>query len=243
MKKLTLLVLSAAVSIMVSGQVYPPFLLEETQITPPSFPHHEVLVHGQTASSIDEYLSIHVQYPPESNIRYLAGTEVVQFQVSATGELTSFKVINSVSPEIDLEVIRVLETTSGNWTPGVLNGKPSALSQEVSMVFKPHTSYDLAGKARDYQDRGNKLMFLQDDPERALKYYNKAVKLLPYEESILCVRCLCRYELGDDEGAREDLERILALNPEMKERYVTASPADFFTYLKYDVEQDYLSKY
>lgn len=244
MKKFALFILSATISIMVSGQVVPPFLLEEAQITlptAPGFPDQEILVQGQIATSIEDYLSFHVQFPLEPSQRNLAGTEVVEFEVSESGELSSFRVINSVSEEIDREVIRVLETTSGNWTPGLVNGIPSPQTSQVTMVFKPHRGYDLIGNAREYQDRGNRQMFLRNDPERALKYYNQAVKLLPFEESILSARCLCRYELGDDDGAREDLDRIMALNPVLKDQLMKDSYNEFLTQLRRSVENDYMS--
>lgn len=67
-------------------------------------------------------------------------------------------------------------------------------------------------------------------------------KIKRYEKPAITrsVRCLCRYELGDDEGAREDLERMLVLNPEMKEHFVAETPGGFFTHLRNDIEQEYL---
>ena len=210
-------------------------------ITPPIFPATEVVVHGQEAASINEYLFQHVEYPLATAQKHYMGTEVVRFKVSAEGELSSYEVINSVSPEIDEEVIRILATTSGNWIPGTINGIPSAQTREVSMVFKPHPKYDLVRDAREYQDKGNRMMFIKDHPGRAIKYYNRAVKLLPYEESILAARCLCRYEMGDQKGALEDLDRIIALNPEIKERFKNASQDEYFSRLKTEVEQDFIS--
>ena len=51
---------------------------------------------------------------------------------------------------------------------------------------------------------------VKKNPKKALKYFNKAIRLLPKEESILAARSLCRYELGDEKGAIEDYNRIIA---------------------------------
>lgn len=211
-------------------------------ITPPIFPAKALVVHGQDAASINEYLMQHVEFPLASAQKQTMGTEVIRFKVSAEGELSSYEVINSVSPEIDEEVIRILETTSGNWIPGTIDGIPSSQIREVSLVFKPHPRYDLVGEAREYQDKGNRMMFIKDDPSRAIKFYNRAVKLLPYEESILAARALCRYEMGDETGAMKDVDRIMALNPEIRDRFRYTSNDEYFSMLKKEVEQDILLK-
>lgn len=215
--------------------------LREMQITPPKFPAKMIMVHGQVASSIDEYLTFHVQYPGGSAHKNLLGTEVVRFEVSGTGTLSSFEVINSVSREIDEEVIRVLETTSGNWIPGTIDGAPSSQIREVSLVFKPSEAYDLVAHAREYQDKGNRLMFLKKDPKRALRFYNQAIMLLPSEESILAARCCCKCELGDEQGALQDLERILALNPDGRDHFSEENSDEYFAELRREVEQAYLA--
>jgi TonB family protein len=215
--------------------------LRELQSTPPKFPAKEIMVHGQVALSINEYLMNHVLYPAGSAHKRLLGTEVVQFEVSETGTLSSFKVINSISREIDQEVIRVLETTSGNWIPGTKDGLPSSQIREVSLVFKPNEKYDLVAHAREFQDKGNRMMFLKKDPKRALKFYNQAIMLLPSEESILAARCCCKCELGDEQGALRDLERILALNPNAREQFNEDKSDEYFAELRKEVEQAYLA--
>lgn len=214
MKTNVISILAAAISVFTFSEVQAQLLLEEMKIIPPVFPDREVVVEGETCASIDQYLINGVEYTLLPGRNHLAGTEVIRFEVSVRGELTSFQVINSISPEIDAEVIRVLRTTSGKWIPGNIDGKPFTMTREISLVFKPFSAYDLVGNARVLQGKGNKLMFLKNNSKRALRYYDRAVKLLPYEECILAARCLCKYELGDEKGYQEDLERMMALNPD-----------------------------
>lgn len=243
MKTKEISILIVFISLIIFGQVQAQIVLDETEITPPKFPDQQFMVQDQIASSIDDYLNKYVKYPIESAKKHLSGTEVIRFEVSPRGELTSFHIINSVSPEIDREVIRVLETTSGHWIPGTVNGTPESMPREVSLAFLSHPGYDLISNARQLQDRGNKLLFVRRKPKSALKFYNQAATLLPFHESILAARSLCRYELGDKEGALMDLERIMALNPEFMERMVRGSYEEYFAQLRDEAELNYLTKH
>ena len=95
--------------------------------------------------------------------------------------------------------------------PGLIKGEAAAMEKEVSLVFKPHPDYDLVGEAKTYAEKGSKILLIKKNPERALKYFNEAVKLLPNEVSILVARSRCKFDLGDESGAREDYRRINTL--------------------------------
>jgi len=139
------------------------------------------------------------------------GTVVVEFVVTDNGELKDYRVINSVSDELDQEVIQALEGTRGMWIPGLINGYPAPMKKLVSLVFTPDNGSDLVQAAKEYFNQGNELLYTKENPKRALKYFNEAVRLLPYEKDLLGVRSLCKYRLGDKQGAREDWERIIDL--------------------------------
>jgi len=120
-------------------------------------------------------------------------------------------VINSVSEFVDMEIIRILEITSGMWIPGTVNGEPVAMEKEISVVFKISEKSDFMAKAKHYLKFGNKLLFVHNRPEKALKYFDKSITLLPNEETLLAVRGLCNYEIGDNEGAKSDWNRLKML--------------------------------
>jgi hypothetical protein len=44
-----------------------------------------------------------------------------------------------------------------------------------------------------------------------VKNYSLALNYLPYDKSLLLMRGVCRYELGDKEGAKEDWNRMASL--------------------------------
>ncbi|HSO87718.1 MAG TPA: energy transducer TonB [Draconibacterium sp.] len=174
--------------------------LTAIEVTPPSFK-------SEVPKSISDFLQKNVEYPPEASVWKHQGTEVVQFVITPEGKLTDFTVINSVSPDIDKEVIRVLELTSGSWMPGTINGEPASMETEVSMVFMLNPKDDFVEIAKCNMKKGNELLFVKDNPKRALKYFDWAMNYLPHNETIHAIRGLCKYRLGDENGAESDWQR------------------------------------
>jgi TonB family protein len=167
--------------------------------------------------SLNDYLSDRIAFPEQSlKRRKVEGTEVIQFDVTPEGKLTRFKVINSVSPEIDEHVISVLKNTSGFWTPGAINGEPATMTHEISVAFKQmeHEGIrpkDFSRQAIIHFEKGTQQLLIRQNPKRALKHFNKGLNYQPYEKRLLYMRGLCLKELGDEEGARRDWERMETL--------------------------------
>jgi len=190
--------------------------IKGVKVTPPRFAGIEksvlALQKGQF-ESITDYMARKVEYPQKSAESFEQGTVIVQFTVSATGEMSDLKVVNSVSREIDEEVIRVLKTTEGMWIPGINNETPVAMDNEVSVVFKiageKYCDFDYLG--RKYFSKGSEMLNVNHNPKKALTYYDKGIVLLPKDVSLLLMRGLARYEVGNKVGAFQDWNRIKAL--------------------------------
>jgi tetratricopeptide (TPR) repeat protein len=194
--------------------------LQEIKVTAPQF-------RSDLFQNINDFLLSGIEYPVESLKAGDEGTEVIQFVVTPKGNVTDILVINSVSEIIDLEVKRILEITSGMWIPGAVNGEMVAMEKEVSVVFKiPHKS-DFAAKTKGYLEHGNNLLFVHNRPEKALKYFDKGVTLLPNEETLLAVRGLCKYEIGDNEGAKLDWNRLKILADKNTAKSLIESPVNY----------------
>lgn len=194
--------------------------LEGVNVYPPVFQGAEQLriaLQEEEATSLNNYMKTHIVYPEESKKWLKEGTEVVAFTINEKGEVADFQVINSVSPEIDEEVIRVLKTTSRMWNPGLNNGKPISMEKEVSVVFNISTDQAIADQfdfdfvAKRYFKKGNKKLFFKQDTKAALKNFDKAICYMPNDKCLLISRGMCRYELGDTEGACTDFNRIKTL--------------------------------
>jgi tetratricopeptide (TPR) repeat protein len=175
--------------------------LQEIKVTPPQF-------RSDLFQNINDFLLSGIEYPVESIKTGNEGTEVIQFVITPMGNITDIRVINSISEIIDLEMIRILEITAGMWIPGTANGEPVAMEKEISVVFKISEKSDFVAKAKSNLELGNKMLFENKNPEKALKYFDKGISLLPNEETLLAVRGLCKYEMGDIEGAKNDWNRL-----------------------------------
>lgn len=186
--------------------------LGEVNVTPPKFLGVEIEKPVTILGSLDAYLRDNLRYPDQAAKWSQEGTEVVQFVITPTGKVTDFTVINSVSPEIDREVIRVLQTTSGKWMPGSNNDKPVAMENEVSITFAVEGSTtDFLKTGELYFRKGSTLFLVKDKPKRAIQNYDKGLVFLPKDKSLLLMRGLARYDLGDKDGACRDWNRIKAL--------------------------------
>lgn len=185
--------------------------LPESTIFAPEF---SVKFQKEGHGYLKDYLLSHIVYPENSLQWDEKGTEVIQFLVTPTGEVTDFKIINSISPDIDREVERALLSTSGMWRPSFDNGKPIAREREISLVFAPgelNPTKKFIKEAREYVALGNKQFFFKKNSKNALYYYNRAARYVPTDKSLLVTRGMCKYQLGDKTGACRDWNRIKSL--------------------------------
>ena len=168
-------------------------------------------------SVLNNYLHNNIKYPESAVDCCLQGTELVQFTVLPNGDLANIKVVNSVCPEIDEEVIRVLNSTSGMWTTATQTGIPVEMKKEILIAFHLegfHLGTDdeyFMKKAKNWYLRGNRAIFEHNNPEKALKCYNNAVKYKPLDVSLLFSRGMVKFELDDAEGAKNDWNRMKSL--------------------------------
>ena len=191
-------------------------MMNEITCTPPKFTGINgaiPILLEEKYQTIEDYLAKNVVYPEAAIMRNNQGTEVVSFIVTTRGELTDFKVINSVCPEIDQSVISALEKTNGMWKPGLNDDKTAAMEKEVSVVFRQAdlSFNDFLHMTRNSFTNGNEKLFVKQNPKKALRHFNRAVVLMPNDRSLLVMRGLARYEIGDKEGAYRDWTRIKTL--------------------------------
>ncbi len=179
--------------------------INEVSFAPPRF-------QSEIFESVNDFLSYHTEYPAVNKNAGVQGTEIISFKVSVEGKISDFKIVNSVSPEIDEEVKSLLLTTDGKWTAGVANETAVEMQKEVSLAFYLNSPGDMVKTAKNHLKKGNHLMYVKNKPANALKSYNSAALILPNDETILAARILCNYELKDFENANEDLNRLRILS-------------------------------
>ncbi|MGC9342585.1 MAG: TonB family protein [Bacteroidales bacterium] len=161
--------------------------------------------------TLNHYLSENIDYPAVSKNQEVQGTVIIGFYVNPDGSLTDYTIINRVSQELDFEVLRAIKQSEGKWEPGRLNGQPVKMKKEVSVMFKLYPTNEYSQLAKSYFERANKFLFEKENPEKALKFYNLACSLMPYDVSLINSRILCKARMGDDQAVTEDLERLVAI--------------------------------
>ncbi len=201
--------------------------LKAVKVTAPVF-------NPEFITSLNEYFNRGIEYPEESKLKGFQGTEIIRFTVTPEGNVNQFKVINSVSDEIDNEVIRVLETTNGKWKPGTVAGENVAMEKEVSVAFMISPKSDFIELAKDCMKKANELLFVKNRPKKAMKYLNEGIRLLPYNQTLLASRSLCSYELGDFTAAEKDWNRINQINSENEDQAFLELDNDYKTLSGYD---------
>ncbi|MCY1719055.1 energy transducer TonB [Prolixibacteraceae bacterium Z1-6] len=121
--------------------------IDDVKVSPPVFAG-EIIAPEEEApklSLLQEYMLDRITFNEELGEGLKEGTEVVQFTVTPSGNVSDIKIINSVCSPIDKEVVRVLETTDGMWKPGYNNEEPVAMEKEVVLAFR--RNYGLYGKS------------------------------------------------------------------------------------------------
>jgi TonB family protein len=221
MKTQVILMLCMIFSVITMGQG----TKEGATITPPKFTGIKGTFPDRNehkVQSIEDYMLTNVTYPEEAANRYAMGTEVVAFSVTPEGKVSNIRVINSVHPSIDEEVISVLKTTNGMWKPGAFNDEAIAMDKEISVVFRfnERSASDNLNLAKYYYTRACKNLLVKQKPKMALKAFNNGVVLLPNDKSLLILRGLARFELGDKDGALDDWTRVKNLGGLVGEEFI-----------------------
>ncbi len=81
------------------------------------------------------YIGRNLRYPENAKLNSVQGKVVVKFCVTGKGDVKDHQVIQSISPDLDAEALRVIKTII-RFEPGYQNGKPVAVWYEVPISFK-----------------------------------------------------------------------------------------------------------
>nr|WP_319512301.1 energy transducer TonB [uncultured Draconibacterium sp.] len=229
MKILLFTMLAIFICLLAPGQNETPFVpIDEVEISPPAFTGISNYADFAIidANYLQRYLTSHIHYPSGAANCGREGREVIKFNVNALGQVTNINIVNGVCPEIDNELIRVLESTNGMWKPGRKDGIPVTMEQEVSVVFSlsadPEKTNDKFFEiATQCFKKGAETFFEEGKSKKAERLFTRGINYMPHDQSLLLMRGLCRYERGNQEGAREDWTRLFELGTlDMNTKYL-----------------------
>ena len=90
---------------------------------------------GGDINTFRNWLMTHVKYPETARKMGIQGRVIAQFVVNTEGNVEKVKILRSLEPDCDAEVVRVIRN-SPKWTPGKKDGK-NVKQQFVSpVIFK-----------------------------------------------------------------------------------------------------------
>jgi TonB family protein len=82
-----------------------------------------------------DYVDSNIKYPKEAKENHISGDVLVEFTIDVDGSLVDAKVVRSVHPLLDVEALRVIQS-SPKWTPGKLKRKPVEVRYTFPVNFK-----------------------------------------------------------------------------------------------------------
>jgi TonB family protein len=82
-----------------------------------------------------EFISRNIKYPEDARLAKLSGRVNVQFVVNSVGQVIRAKVVKKVSPSLDEEALRVVNSFP-RWIPAEQNGKKVPAYQVIQVAFK-----------------------------------------------------------------------------------------------------------
>ncbi len=89
---------------------------------------------GGEAGNFRSFIMKNVVYPQEAKAKKEEGQVFVEFIVDATGSVTNVKVVRGVSPALDKEAIRVVQSSPA-WGPGKQHGKNVPVKFTFPIMF------------------------------------------------------------------------------------------------------------
>lgn len=94
-------------------------------------------------SALMKYFQKNIKYPLTAQENGTQGRVIVQFVVDSIGNITHPTIVRNVSPELDIEVMRVV-TSMPRWIPGRQRGKAVSVRYTVPVMFRLETEPEIA---------------------------------------------------------------------------------------------------
>ena len=95
------------------------------------------------------------------------------------------------------------------------------MESEISLIYKISDQPDyFKDHAQKYFSMGAETLLMKQNPKKALRLFDRGIVLLPNDRSLLALRGLARFELGDKDGAVRDWTRIKNLGGLEDPKYI-----------------------
>ena len=82
-----------------------------------------------------KWLTRNLRYPTSAEEKKIEGKVIVSFIVNKNGSISDIKIIKSLDPDCDSEVLRVMKKMP-KWKPGTEKGRPVRSEYVIPIIFK-----------------------------------------------------------------------------------------------------------
>ena len=123
-----------------TNSTYKVTVTDKPQADEASLPFSDVEVkptfQGSDANAFAIWVHEHLQYPASAAEAGTQGRVVLSFVVDTDGSMKDIQILRGVSPELDAEALRVMNSCTEKWAPGMQDGKPVKVTYTMPIVFK-----------------------------------------------------------------------------------------------------------
>jgi TonB family protein len=91
---------------------------------------------GGDANDFAKWVNDHLTWPEEAKDIDAQGRVTLQFTVATDGSIVNAKVLRGLHPVLDEEALRVVNSSTKKWTPGIQNGQPVPVVYTFPVIFR-----------------------------------------------------------------------------------------------------------
>ena len=90
----------------------------------------------QAEDGLRDYTGKNLHYPQLALNNGISGKVFVQFVVDQKGNVVDVKILRGADPLLNNEAVRIIQSTSGRWTPAMQRGNPVKVRYSFPIYFK-----------------------------------------------------------------------------------------------------------
>ena len=109
----------------------------EVFIFDPGLVEIPALFNGKPAEeAFRDYIGQNLKYPQIAIENVISGRVFIQFVVDQQGNVVDIQVVRNIDPSLDNEALRLIQSTSGMWTPARQREKPVKVRYTFPIMFR-----------------------------------------------------------------------------------------------------------
>ena len=91
---------------------------------------------GEDANAFAGWVHERLTYPEAAKAKGAEGRALVQFSIMPDGSMGEVEMLRGIDPDLDAEILRVVESCDVKWAPGTQDGKPVKVTFTFPVVFR-----------------------------------------------------------------------------------------------------------